>query len=76
MIKDILLLQPYISAYYEATKFIVEKQPPIIIEQENESEIQDSNSISLPERNKPTIIDDDDDNVDESFKEYNPNRKF
>jgi hypothetical protein len=27
MIKDILLLQPYLSAYYESTKLIVEKQP-------------------------------------------------
>ena len=26
MIKDILLLQPYLSAYYETTKLIVEKQ--------------------------------------------------
>ena len=26
MIKDILLLQPYLSSYYEATKLIVEKQ--------------------------------------------------
>ena len=27
MIKDILLLQPYLSAYYEATKLVIEKQP-------------------------------------------------
>ena len=26
MIKDILLLQPYLSAYYEATKLIIDKQ--------------------------------------------------
>ena len=27
MIKDILLLQPYLSAYYESTKLVLEKQP-------------------------------------------------
>ena len=27
MIKDILLLQPYLSAYYESTKLVIEKQP-------------------------------------------------
>jgi hypothetical protein len=26
MIKDILLLQPYLSAYYEATKLVIDKQ--------------------------------------------------
>ena len=26
MIKDILLLRPYLSAYYEATKLIIDKQ--------------------------------------------------
>ena len=28
MIKDILLLQPYLSSYYEATKLIIDKQQP------------------------------------------------
>src|SRR5215204_3675685 len=47
MIKDILLLKPYLSSYYEATKLIIEKQPT-----ENESineqqeQIGESNSIS------------------------------
>jgi hypothetical protein len=27
MIKDILLLQPYLSAYYETTKLVIDKQP-------------------------------------------------
>jgi len=34
MIKDILLLKPYLSSYYEATKLIIEKQKP---DTENES---------------------------------------
>jgi hypothetical protein len=34
MIKDILLLKPYLSSYYEATKLIIEKQQ----EQQNEIE--------------------------------------
>jgi hypothetical protein len=27
MLKDIIMVQPYLSAYYETTKLIVEKQP-------------------------------------------------
>jgi len=41
MIKDILLLKPYLSSYYEATKLIVEKQ------QEQQNEIELSNMISI-----------------------------
>src|SRR5215213_4065124 len=40
MIKDILLLKPYLSSYYEATKLIIEKQQ----EQQNEIEW---NNISI-----------------------------
>jgi hypothetical protein len=40
MIKDILLLQPYFSAYYEATKLIVEKQK----RQQQQNEIGLNNS--------------------------------
>jgi hypothetical protein len=40
MIKDILLLQPYLSAYYEATKLIVEKQK----RQQQQNEIGLNNS--------------------------------
>jgi hypothetical protein len=38
MIKDILLLQPYLSAYYEATNLIVEKQQPKQHQQQNEKQ--------------------------------------
>lgn len=41
MIKDILLLKPYLSSYYEATKLIVEKQ------QEQQNEIELNNIISI-----------------------------
>ena len=36
MIKDILLLKPYLSAYYEATKLIVQNQ--ITTEQQQEEQ--------------------------------------
>ena len=48
LIKDYVMLKPYQSAYNEATKMLVEKQPPIVIEgpkNKNESK-QESNSIS------------------------------
>ena len=41
MIRDILLLKPYLSSYYEATKLIVEKQ------QEQQNEIELNNMISI-----------------------------
>src|SRR5215203_5418696 len=41
MIKDILLLKPYLSSYYEATKLIIEKQ------QEQQNEIELNNMISI-----------------------------
>ena len=43
MIKDILLLQPYLSAYYEATKLIIEKK------QQQQNEIELNNNISINE---------------------------
>jgi hypothetical protein len=60
MIKDILLLQPYLSAYYEATKLvIVEKQ------QQQQNEIVGLNNL-------PINYDDD----EEEFNNYNRNAKF
>jgi hypothetical protein len=41
MIKDILLLKPYLSSYYEATKLIVEKK------QQQQNEIELNNNISI-----------------------------
>ena len=66
MIKDILLLKPYLSSYYEATKLIIEKQPN---KEENESneepeeQERESSSISTVTREYSTI-------------QQNNNRKF
>jgi hypothetical protein len=47
MIRDILLLKPYLSSYYEATKLIIEKQP--VKENANTEEItEESEPSSLP----------------------------
>ena len=43
MIKDILLLQPYLSAYYESTKLIVEKQQ----QQQNEKQGYDEDEVMI-----------------------------
>ena len=76
MIKDILLLKPYLSAYYEATKLIIDKQPEYNefldkqLQQQNKQEV--SESVQQLNEQEDSINYD----VDESFKEYNPNRKF
>jgi hypothetical protein len=44
MIRDILLLKPYLSSYYEATKLIIEKQP-IENEPVEESEEQEHRKV-------------------------------
>jgi len=78
MIKDILLLKPYLSAYYEATKLIIDKQQSEYKEFLNKHQQQQSNqeiTESIQQLNENDSINYDDD-VDESFKEYNPNRKF
>ena len=62
MIKDILLLQPYLSSYYEATKLIVEKQ---------KRQQQQQNEIAL---NNSQINYDDDD--EEFNNNNNSNAKF
>jgi len=57
MIKDILLLKPYLSSYYEATKLIIEKQPQVVNENEsNQEQERESNSISPYARGNETII--------------------
>ena len=45
MLKDIILVQPYLSSYYEATKLIIEKHPEYqneFKEQQQKQEITDS----------------------------------
>ena len=71
MIKDILLLKPYLSAYYEATKLIIAKQQSEYQEfmnkqQEQQWQLQkdDEKELNRDNNDKPEI------------KEYDPNRKF
>ena len=76
MIKDILLLQPYLSAYYEATKLIIDKQQSEYQEFLDKHQQQHENqevSESIQQLDVKDSINYDD---DESFQEYNPNRKF
>ena len=76
MIKDILLLQPYLSSYYEATKLIIDKQKSEYQEfldnkqQQNKQE-KITNSIQQQQIEKEDVIIDD-------GKEYdiNNNAKF
>jgi hypothetical protein len=79
MIKDILLLQPYLSAYYEATKLVIEKQPEY--EEFLDKQLQQQSKEEKITESIPRLNDDEDsinydDDDDESFKEYDPNRKF
>lgn len=62
MIRDIFLLKPYLSSYYEATKLIIEKQP---IKDESEEE-QEREPNSLPTLTRATDTD----------TTINNNRKF
>ena len=72
MIKDILLLQPYLSSYYEATKLIVDKQQleykkfleTQVQEQQWQLQEDDETELNRDNNDKPEI------------KEYDPNRKF
>ena len=72
MIKDILLLQPYLSSYYEATKLIVDKQQleykkffeTQVQEQQWQLQEDDEKELNRDNNDKPEI------------KEYDPNRKF
>ena len=66
MIKEILLLKPYLSAYYEATKYIVEKQPEYNRSEKQQHEQEnDKEELNGDYNDKPEIK-----------EEYDPNRKF
>jgi hypothetical protein len=79
MIKDIIILKPYLSAYYEATKLIIDKQQSEYKEfldkhqqqQPEKQEVFESIQRQLNEKDSINYHD-----IGESFKEYNPNRKF
>ena len=84
MIKDILLLQPYLSAYYEATKLVIDKQQQseyqeFLDKQEQEQQIKQEDKIT---EFKQQIHDEqenlrnyDDDDYEEEFNN-NSNAKF
>ena len=77
MIRDILLLKPYLSAYYEATKLIIDKQQSEYQEfLDKQLQQQPENQEvfeSIQQLNEQDSINEYD---DESFKKYNSNRKF
>jgi hypothetical protein len=78
MIKDILLLKPYLSAYYEATKLIIDKQQSEYKEFLNKHQQQEEQQWQLQEDNEEEMEQLTGDNNDkpEFNKEYDPNRKF
>ncbi len=74
MIKDILLLKPYLSAYYEATKLIIDKQQSDYQEFLNKQQHQQEQSWQLQKGDEELNIDNND--KSDIKEEYNPNRKF
>ena len=75
MIRDILLLKPYLSAYYEATKFIIDKQQfeyqEFMDKQLQQHEREEQEEQVQQETRTESITDSDDDD------DYNnKNRKF
>ena len=87
MIKDILLLQPYLSAYYEATKLVIDKQQQPeyqeFLDKQQEQQQQQIKQEDKITEFKQQIHDDDgqensrnydDDDDDDGYeKEYNNN---
>ena len=85
MIKDILLLQPYLSAYYEATKLVIDKQQQseyqeFLDKQEQKQQIKQEDKIT---EFKQQINDEqensrnyDDDDYEEEFNNNNSNARF
>ena len=72
MIKDILMLKPYLSAYYEATK-LIDKQQSEYKEFLNKHEQQQQSEQQEDEEEEELNVDNNDKS---DLKEYNPNRKF
>ena len=75
MIKDILMLKPYLSAYYEATKYIVEKQSPFVIEGKKDNRNKSERQQHEQEDDEEELNGDNNDKP-EIKEEYDPNRKF
>ena len=73
MIKDILLLKPYLSAYYEATKLIIAKQQSEYQEFMNKQQEQ---QWQLQEDNEGEGLNGNNNDKSDIKEEYDPNRKF
>ena len=76
LIKDILLLQPYLSSYYEATKLIIDKQQceyQEFLDEQQKQQSKEEITEPIQQLNENDSINYD---VDAYIKEYNPNRKF
>ena len=73
MIKDILLLKPYLSAYYEATKLIIDKQQSEYQEFMNKQQEQ---QWQLQEDNEGEGLNGNNNDKSDIKEEYDPNRKF
>ena len=76
MIKDILLLQPYLSAYYEATKLVIDKQQQSEYQEFLDKHQQQEQQSQLQEDNEEEELNGIDNDKSEIKEEYNPNRKF
>lgn len=78
MIKDILLLQPYLSSYYEATKLIIDKQQSDYQEflDKQLKQNKQSQQWQLQEDDEMEELNGGTNNKPEIKEEYNPNRKF
>ena len=75
MAKDIILVQPYLSSYYEATKDIIIQQP------EYQELLRDNNNHLQQHEDEKQIREDREefsrlDNYKTYYDDYNDNRKF
>jgi len=72
MLKDIILVQPYLSSYYETTKLVMQQQqqPSTTNEIPNNNNLKNQNTLEKFSRHQ--FKNDESNNL----KEYDPNRKF
>src|SRR5215203_395755 len=72
MLKDIILVQPYLSSYYETTKQVMQQQqqPSTTNEIPNNNNLKNQNTLEKFSRHQ--FKNDESNNL----KEYDPNRKF
>lgn len=61
MIKDIMMLKPYLSAYYEATKLIIQKPPPANVESNDDS--KNKKGLEEEEKEEQPIAKQEDNNI-------------